>query len=115
MKINQEIMITLLKPTGVEIECADNGQIAVDLFRADPQRYDMILMDIHMPEKDGYEATREIREEGTAKALEIPIIAMTANVFREDIERCLEAGMDDHIGKPIDISEVEKKLQTYFS
>ena len=73
----------------------------------------MILMDIHMPEMDGYQATRKIRSLGNPKALNIPIVAMTANVFREDIERCLEAGMDDHIGKPLDMDDLMNKLKRY--
>jgi CheY-like chemotaxis protein len=66
----------------------------------------MIFMDVQMPKMDGYEATRRIRALDTPRAASIPIIAMTANVFREDINKCLEAGMDGHIGKPLDIGEV---------
>jgi len=66
-----------------------------------------------MPEMDGYEATRKIRESGAHRAETIPIIAMTANVFREDIERCLEAGMNGHVGKPISIQEVCAQLRKY--
>lgn len=113
IEINQEILITLLKPTGLTVDCAENGRQAVEMFAADPQRYDLILMDVHMPEKDGYEATREIRSLNTEKAGKIPIIAMTANVFREDIEKCLEAGMNEHIGKPINIDDIHCKLQKY--
>jgi CheY-like chemotaxis protein/two-component sensor histidine kinase len=112
--INQEILITLLKPTGIQIDCANNGEHAVRLFSENPDQYDLILMDIHMPGKDGYEATREIRGMNLARARDIPIIAMTANVFREDIDKCFEAGMNDHIGKPVDIDEVQKTLQKHF-
>jgi CheY-like chemotaxis protein len=72
----------------------------------------MIFMDVQMPEMDGYEATRRIRayEAGLAP---VPIIAMTANVFREDIEKCLAAGMNGHVGKPLDFNEVLEKLRTY--
>ena len=70
-------------------------------------------MDIHMPEMDGYEATRRIRALNFPKAATIPIIAMTANVFREDIEKCLAVGMNDHIGKPLDIKELMTKLEKY--
>jgi CheY-like chemotaxis protein len=89
------------------------------MFAEAPEKYDMILMDIQMPEMDGYEATRRIRaieaEHSSAGNLkkQIPIIAMTANVFREDIEKCLEAGMDSHIGKPLDFHEVMDKLRRY--
>jgi CheY-like chemotaxis protein len=70
-------------------------------------------MDINMPEMDGYEATRRIRALGVPEAGAVPIIAMTANAFREDIERCLAAGMNDHIGKPTDIELVMEKLRRY--
>jgi CheY-like chemotaxis protein len=85
----------------------------------------MILMDVQMPEMDGYEATKRIRglEGGTLQSSkdgrpgasrgQVPIIAMTANVFREDIEKCLEAGMDDHIGKPLDLDELVRLLHRY--
>jgi CheY-like chemotaxis protein len=66
-----------------------------------------------MPEMDGYEATRRIRALEAAWAKDIPIVAMTANVFREDVEKCLAAGMNDHIGKPLDLSEVLEKLRVY--
>jgi CheY-like chemotaxis protein len=66
-----------------------------------------------MPEMDGYEATRAIRASGAANAEAIPIIAMTANVFKEDVERCIEAGMNGHVGKPLDFDEVLGLLRTY--
>jgi CheY-like chemotaxis protein len=75
----------------------------------------MILMDIQMPEMDGYEATRRIRASNNPKAKNIPIVAMTANVFREDIERCLDAGMNSHIGKPVNFDEVIGKLHSYLA
>jgi CheY-like chemotaxis protein len=90
-----------------------NGLEALSMFRDHPDRYNLILMDIHMPEVDGYEATKRIRSLGTAEAEAIPIVAMTANVFREDIEKCLACGMNDHIGKPIDIDELMTKLHKY--
>jgi CheY-like chemotaxis protein len=70
-------------------------------------------MDIQMPEMDGYEATRPIRESDVPKAKTVPIVAMTANVFKEDIENCLKAGMNDHIGKPLDIDDVLEILRKY--
>ncbi len=82
-------------------------------FSEAPEKYDMIFMDVQMPEMDGYEATRSIRALDTPKAKTIPIVAMTANVFREDVERCIEAGMNSHVGKPLDFNEVMKKLRTY--
>ncbi|MGD9560540.1 MAG: ATP-binding protein [Oscillospiraceae bacterium] len=113
IEINREILITLLEETGVAIDSAENGLLACEAFKADPTAYDMIFMDIHMPEMDGYEATRCIRASGALGAKTIPIIAMTANVFREDIEKCLDAGMDDHVGKPIELDDVLQKMQRY--
>jgi CheY-like chemotaxis protein len=109
IEINREIAIALLEDTGVAIECACDGQEALDLFTASPEKYDAILMDVHMPGMDGLEATRRIRALDSARSKTVPIIAMTANVFKEDIENCLEAGMNGHLGKPI---ELEKVLET---
>ncbi|MDR1874660.1 MAG: response regulator [Synergistaceae bacterium] len=111
--INREIVVSLLEETRVVVDSAENGVVAVSMFKNDPGRYDLILMDIHMPEMDGYQATRAIRELDAPRAKEVPIVAMTANVFREDIERCLAAGMNDHIGKPIDVDELMEKLSGY--
>ncbi|MDR0387882.1 MAG: response regulator, partial [Treponema sp.] len=113
VEINREIVLTLLEPTGLTIDCAGNGLEAVNLFKADPGVYDLILMDVQMPEMDGYEASRQIRASSASNAKTIPIIAMTANVFREDIERCLVAGMDAHIGKPLDMTDVMAVLRKY--
>ena len=109
VEINREILAALLEDTGIDIACAENGAIAVDMFRDNPS-YDMIFMDIHMPEMDGYEATRRIRAMDCPQASTVPIIAMTANVFREDVEKCITAGMNGHLGKPLDIAEVMKVL-----
>ena len=113
VKINREIVLALLKSTGLEIDCAENGAQALEMFKEDPQRYEIIFMDIHMPEMDGYEATRLIRNLSCEWAKKVPIIAMTANVFREDIEKCLEMGMNAHLGKPLDMNDVMIKLQQY--
>jgi CheY-like chemotaxis protein len=113
VEINREIVWTLLEPTLLEIDCAANGAEAVRMFREAPEKYDMIFMDLQMPEMDGYEATKSIRALETPKAKNIPIIAMTANVFREDVESCLAAGMNSHVGKPLNITEVFDKLRTY--
>jgi len=113
VEINREIVITVLQPMGLEITEAEDGQKAYDLFRASPDAYDLIFMDIHMPGVDGYESTRRIRAFNHPKAKTIPIIAMTANVFREDIERCHAAGMNGHIGKPLDFNAVIAILKQY--
>lgn len=113
--INREIVLATLEDTGMEIEFATDGQEALDKFSADPQIYDLILMDVQMPLVDGYEAARRIRASGLPRAKTIPIIAMTANVFREDIERCLESGMNSHLGKPIDASELIGTLKKYLA
>ena len=113
VEINREIVLTLLEPTNLKIDCAEDGAIAFRMFRETPEKYDMIFMDVQMPEMDGYEATRRIRSLDIIQAKTIPIIAMTANVFKEDVERCLEAGMNSHVGKPLDLNEVISILRTF--
>jgi len=115
VEINREIVQTLFEPTKLEIDCAGNGAEAVRMFVDAPYKYDMIFMDIQMPEMDGYEATRRIRALDIPAAKTITIIAMTANVFKEDVEKCLEAGMNSHVGKPIDFEEVLGKLLSYWN
>jgi signal transduction histidine kinase/DNA-binding response OmpR family regulator/PAS domain-containing protein len=115
IEINREIVLALLKPTLLEIDCAKNGKEAVGLFEQAPEKYDMIFMDLQMPEMDGYEATQNIRDLDIPKAKTVPIIAMTANIFKDDIERCLTAGMNGHIGKPLDFDEVLKQVHAYLS
>ncbi len=113
IEINREIAVALLEHTGLEIDHAENGLVAYQMMQASPGRYDLILMDIHMPEQDGYETTRRIRALDTDEARNIPIVAMTANVFREDVEKCLKAGMNGHLGKPLDAAEVITTLRKY--
>ena len=113
VEINREIVTALLEPTLLEIDCAENGAEAVHMFGEAPDRYGMIFMDVQMPEMDGYEATRQIRALERGRMRHIPIVAMTANVFREDVVRCLEAGMDDHVGKPLNFDEVLFVLKKY--
>jgi len=115
VEINREIVISLLEPMSLIIDCAENGAQAVSMYRADPFGYDLILMDVQMPEMDGYEATQTIRSLGFDRAKEIPIVAMTANVFKQDIERCLEAGMNDHIGKPLNLEDVISVISKYLN
>ena len=113
VEINREIVLALLEPARLSIDCAENGEIAVQMFREAPEKYDMVFMDVQMPKMDGYEATRAIRSLDIPAAKTIPIIAMTANVFREDVEKCLEAGMDSHVGKPLNLDEVMDKLHAF--
>jgi len=113
MEVNREIVLIVLEATNITIDTAENGLEAVKMFEAAPDKYEMIFMDVQMPEMDGYEATQKIRAMDTPEAKTIPIIAMTANVFREDIEKCLAAGMDGHMGKPVDFDEVMVLLRKY--
>ncbi|MDR0821247.1 MAG: response regulator [Oscillospiraceae bacterium] len=113
--INQVVVGALLEETGVEIDFANNGVEAVAMFEIGFEKYDMILMDVHMPELDGLGATRQIRAMPFQKAQSIPIVAMTANVFREDVEKCLASGMNDHIGKPIDLQIFLSKMKKYIN
>ena len=115
VEINREIVMTVLKPTMLSIDCAENGIEAVRMFKESPDKYDMIFMDVQMPEMDGYEATRIIRSLDVPQAGTIPIVAMTANVFKEDIRKCLEAGMNAHIGKPLNFDEVNEVLRRYLT
>jgi len=111
--INLEIAKALLEPMGLKTITATNGKDAVDSFIKNSDCCDLILMDMQMPEIDGLQATQLIRGLKTEKAASIPIIAMTANVFKEDVGRCLAAGMNGHLGKPIEIAEITKVLANY--
>jgi len=111
--INLEIVSALLEPTNLTVETATGGIDAIEAFKADPSRYDLIFMDMQMPEMDGLQTTEIIRNMPNEQAKSVPIIAMTANVFKEDIEKCLNAGMNGHLGKPIDINEAVKVLVHY--
>jgi len=111
--INREIVRSLLEPTKLRIDSAENGIEAVKMFAESPEKYDIIFMDVQMPQMDGHEATRIIRAYDSNEAKDIPIIAMTANVFREDVIKCLESGMNSHIGKPIDYDELISQLRRY--
>ena len=115
IEINREIVTSILESTELIIDEAENGSIAYELFVSSPTTYDLILMDIHMPEMDGYEATRRIRAFNHPWAKSIPIIAMTANVFREDIERCADAGMNSHLGKPLNLDDLLATLKKYLA
>lgn len=106
-ELNREIAVEILSMTGIQLEMACNGREAVDMFEASPPgHYDMILMDIQMPVMNGYEATRAIRELSHEDAKKIPIVAMTANAFAEDVRDAEAAGMNEHIAKPLDIDRL---------
>ena len=99
-EINQEIAREVLEEAGIHVEMADNGAIALKLVSERPDRFDIVLMDIQMPEMDGYDATRGIRQIPACR--DLPVIAMTAHAMTEERQRCLDAGMVDHVSKPID-------------
>ena len=112
-ELNWEVAKELLSILELELDWAENGEICVEKFRNSPAgHYDAIIMDVRMPVMDGYEATAAIRRLEREDA-DIPIIAMTADAFSEDIQRCLERGMNDHLAKPIDIQAVTFKLKKY--
>ncbi|MCL2877462.1 MAG: ATP-binding protein [Acidobacteria bacterium] len=113
VEINREIVIALLEDFRIEIIEAEDGKQAFDKFTAAPENFDLIFMDIHMPGMDGYECTRLIRASDHPRAKTVPIVAMTANVFREDIDRCIAAGMNEHIGKPLNFNELTEVLKKY--
>jgi signal transduction histidine kinase/ActR/RegA family two-component response regulator len=110
IEINREIVVGLLADTGVEIDCAENGKIALDMFTSNSRAYSIILMDIQMPVMDGITAAMRIRNSGYSNSETIPIYAMTANAFREDAEKCLRAGMNGHISKPVDADQLRETL-----
>ncbi|MDL2249402.1 response regulator [Lachnospiraceae bacterium OttesenSCG-928-J05] len=113
MEINRQIVTAMLTGYGLEIEIAVNGQEAVEKMAAAPEHYDLIFMDLQMPVMDGYEATKRIRQGDSQQSRQIPIIAMTANAFAEDAKRCLEAGMNSHIAKPIDFEKLLLTIAQY--
>ena len=115
IEINREIMSAILDDCGVNIIFAEDGEQAVALYQQHYQYIDMILMDINMPKMDGYEATRRIRAMEYHQARFVPIIAMTANVFKEDIDKCIACGMNNHTGKPVDSKELFAYFFEYFT
>ena len=111
--INREILISLLEETGLIFDCAVNGKEALDMVEAAPDIYDIVFMDLQMPQMDGYESTRQIRALPSLQGIKLPIVALSANVFTSDIENCIAAGMDDHLGKPLDIDRILEVLRKY--
>ncbi|MCV2366191.1 PAS-domain containing protein [Paucibacter sp. DJ1R-11] len=105
---NQQVAQELLEDAGALVQLAGHGQIAVDVLRADPDGFDVVLMDVQMPVMDGYTATRVIRQQ--LGLVELPIVAMTANAMASDREDCLAAGMNEHVGKPFDLEHLAQVL-----
>ena len=111
--VNAEIMVMVLNMREIEVDVAENGRIAVELYESHPEGYyDAILMDMRMPEMDGLEATRKIRHTGRQDAMTIPIIALTANAFDEDVQRSLQAGLNAHLSKPVEPEMLFETLES---
>ena len=113
VEINREIVMAILEDTLIQIECAVNGREALEIFSSAPEKFDVIIMDINMPEMDGVEATRRIRALSAPEGAQIPIIAMTANVLSNEVDKYLSAGMNDHVGKPVDFDKLLRILKKY--
>ena len=112
--LNMEIALELIGSMGVTIDCAETGQQAVERFKASPEGYyDLIFMDIQMPVMNGHDATRAIRALEREDARQVPIVAMSANVFAEDIQAAERAGMDGHLPKPIDLALLRDTLRRW--
>ena len=113
-KINAEIAEYILEKSGAQVTLANNGKDAVDMFFESPENYyDIILMDVMMPVMNGYEATRNIRKLQRKDAAKIPIIAMTANAFTKDKQDAIDAGMNEHVAKPLDINQLLEIISRY--
>ena len=116
VEINRIILMELLADTHIQIDEAEDGQLAVEAFKKSATGYyDLIFMDIQMPNLNGYDAAKSIRALNRPDAASVPIIAMTANAYKEDIDRAKEAGMNEHLSKPIDFSAVKDALSRWFS
>ncbi len=112
--LNYEVASEMLAARGIHTERAEDGAVCVERFRTSPEgTYDAILMDMHMPVMNGIEAVRMIRKLNHPQAREIPVIAMTANVFADDMEKCLSAGMNEHLPKPVDVNKLVDMLKKY--
>ena len=115
-ELNREIAQFILEHTGITVVNAENGKEAVEIFQASEQgEFDFILMDVMMPVMDGLEATRIIRKMERPDAVQIPIFAMTANAFSDDRKRCKEAGMTEHLAKPLNSEKMIAKLRLYYN
>jgi CheY-like chemotaxis protein len=109
--INQVVVKTLLEQDGARVQVVENGQLAIDALRASPDAFDVVLMDMQMPVMDGLQATRHIRQQ--LKLSDLPIIAMTANVLASDYQNCMDAGMNDHVGKPFKVRDLVALMQQF--
>ena len=115
VELNMEVAVKILERTGIEVSCAENGKKALEIYEQSPEKYfDCIFLDINMPEMDGYETVRAIRKSGRKDASDVPVFAMTANAFAEDISAVMDAGMNGHIAKPIEIDILYETLQEVF-
>jgi len=115
IEVNRAMVMNMLEGTQIQIVCAENGWQAVELFTADPGKYNIILMDINMPGISGWEAARRIRVLDAPEGKLVKIISMTANIFQEDEEKIQEVGINDHLGKPIDFNALLHKLELHLS
>lgn len=109
--LNAEIAVTVLEEAGFQVDRASDGVVCVDKLETEPAgTYDLVLMDIQMPNMDGYKATQIIRQLSDKAKANIPIIAMTANAFEEDRQKAFSVGMNEHVAKPIDVDQIIKTL-----
>lgn len=109
--INQELMKEMLDRMNCTVDTAENGKEALD--RVENNTYDVIFMDLQMPEMDGLQATQQIRKIQEKKNVKTPIIALTANAMQSDQKKCMDAGMDDYLSKPFEMNDIEKLLRKY--
>ena len=115
-ELNCEISREVLEDLGIEVSMAEDGSVALNMMKkAKPGDYDLILMDVQMPIMDGYEATRRIRALPNKKIADIPIVAMTANAFAEDCQAALDAGMNEHVTKPVDFDKLKVILAKFLA
>ena len=115
VELNMEVAVKLLTTVGAEVSCAENGKKALDLYLESPDWFfDCILLDINMPEMDGYETVRAIRKSTKPDAKTVSVFAMSANAFSEDIVAAVDAGMNGHIAKPIEVRILYETLQEVF-
>jgi signal transduction histidine kinase/DNA-binding response OmpR family regulator len=115
IEINREILLDVIENCQMMADQAENGQIALDMVKENPEKYDLVLMDVQMPIMDGLEATKQIRALDYEATKALPIIAMTANAFKEDEEISLEAGMNGHLAKPLSVDDLYDTLSIYFN